>query len=403
MELYTGTPYWPVKNKLWDYFNPLKENLSVDVVIVGAGITGALVAHEMLRYGIDCCVVDKRTPGLGSSSASTALLQYEIDVPLCRMAEMMPEKDAVLAYRSCLEAIGDLEELLASTGVDGGFLRVPSVQYADSRRALHTIRREYEIRRKHALPVVYFDSDELKRKMRIDARGALVNTVSAQIDTYKAATGLLRHDIERSALRLYSHTEITGRRRQDDGYVLTTSEGYRIDCKRLVIASGFEAGEFLHGRPMELTTTFAIASEPVDPSRLWIGRSLIWQMRDPYLYIRTDGNRIIVGGEDVRTNDSERRRLLLPEKAAVLERKFRRLYPDIPFRREFAWAGTFSTTRDGLPLIGAAERDPHMLFALGYGGNGITFSRIAARILAKKVIGRVDAAAHVFRIDRPSL
>ena len=71
MELYTGTPYWPVKNKLWDYFNPLKENLSVDVVIVGAGITGALVAHEMLRYGIDCCVVDKRTPGLGSSSAST--------------------------------------------------------------------------------------------------------------------------------------------------------------------------------------------------------------------------------------------------------------------------------------------------------------------------------------------
>ncbi len=197
MELYTGTPYWPVKNKLWDYFNPLKENLSVDVVIVGAGITGALVAHEMLRYGIDCCVVDKRTPGLGSSSASTALLQYEIDVPLCRMAEMMPEKDAVLAYRSCLEAIGDLEELLASTGVDGGFLRVPSVQYADSRRALHTIRREYEIRRKHALPVVYFDSDELKRKMRIDARGALVNTVSAQIDTYKAATGLLRHDIAR--------------------------------------------------------------------------------------------------------------------------------------------------------------------------------------------------------------
>ncbi len=97
MELYTGTPYWPVKNKLWDYFNPLKENLSVDVVIVGAGITGALVAHEMLRYGIDCCVVDKRTPGLGSSSASTALLQYEIDVPLCRMAEMMPEKAAVLA------------------------------------------------------------------------------------------------------------------------------------------------------------------------------------------------------------------------------------------------------------------------------------------------------------------
>ena len=104
MDLYAGTPYWMVKNPLWSYCNPLREDIRTEAVVIGAGITGALVAHRLQRAGIDCCVVDKRTPGTGSSCASTALLQYEIDVPLCRMARMMPEQDAATAYRSCLRS-----------------------------------------------------------------------------------------------------------------------------------------------------------------------------------------------------------------------------------------------------------------------------------------------------------
>ncbi len=91
MDLHSGLPYWIVKNPLYDYFNPLENDDTVDVAIIGSGITGTLVAHELCNAGIECCMVDKRTPSTGSSSASTALLQYEIDEPLYKMARKVGE------------------------------------------------------------------------------------------------------------------------------------------------------------------------------------------------------------------------------------------------------------------------------------------------------------------------
>lgn len=403
MNLYSGTPYWMVKDALWNYSRPLCEDTHAQVVVIGGGITGALVAHELVGAGIDCCVVDKRTPGTGSSCASTALLQYEIDVPLCRMARLMPEQDAVAAYRACLEAIDDLERLFRETGVDAGFRRVPSLFYASDRAGVRLLREEYAMRRRHGLPTEYACRERVAEAVGIDVRAALMNDVSAQMDAYKAADGLLRHDLA-NGLRLFTHTEIVRWKRRAGGYELRTRTGRRIACEQVVVAAGFEAGPFLPKRLMQLTSTFAIASQPVEEGLLWPRRCLIWETREPYLYIRTDDNgRIIVGGEDVAADSALLRRLLLPQKARVLERKFRRLFPRIPFAAEMAWAGTFSSTRDGLPLIGAMRRDPHLSFALGYGGNGITFSVIAAQILSRTLRGETDPRAHIFSPERPSL
>ena len=66
----------------------------------------------------------------------------------------------------------------------------------------------------------------------------------------------------------------------------------------------------------------------------------------------------------------------------------------------FEWVGTFAETPDGLPYIGRDANYPGFLFALGYGGNGITFSVIAAEIIAAECRGRSGKDADVFRIDR---
>lgn len=403
MNLYSGTPYWMVKDAMWNDFRPLCEDTRAQVVVIGGGITGTLVAHELVRAGIDCCLVDGRTPATGSSCASTALLQYEIDVPLCRMARLMPEQDAVTAYRSCLEAIDELERLFRETGVEAGFRRVRASSTPAIGRGCGCCARS------PCDAMQTRSAGGVRRRERIaevagfDARAALVNDVSAQMDAYRAVAGLLKYDLARG-LRLFTHTEIVKWKRRGEGYELRTRTGRRIACGHVVVAAGFEAGRFLPKRLMQLTSTFAIASQPVPEELLWPRRSLIWETREPYLYIRTDDNgRIIVGGEDVAVDSPLLRRFLLPQKARVLERKFRRLFPRIPFTTEMSWAGTFSSTRDGLPLIGAFRRDPHMSFALGYGGNGITFSMIAARILSRALQGEADPRAHIFSPERPSL
>ena len=57
MDLHSGLPYWIVRNSLLDYFHPLEDDLSTDIVIVGSGITGALMAHELCRAGIELSLI----------------------------------------------------------------------------------------------------------------------------------------------------------------------------------------------------------------------------------------------------------------------------------------------------------------------------------------------------------
>ena len=68
--------------------------------------------------------------------------------------------------------------------------------------------------------------------------------------------------------------------------------------------------------------------------------------------------------------------------------------------RTVPWAGTFGETKDGLAYIGAHPRLPHAYFALGYGGNGITYSLIAAEIIRDDILGRKNPAAKIFAFGR---
>lgn len=177
MDLHSGLPYWMVKNPLFDYFHPLESDYSADVVIIGGGITGALAAHELCSSGIKCCLIDKRSVATGSSAASTALLQYEIDVPLCKMAEMIGLNHAVTAYHACLKSITDIEKVLQATGVDADFARYPSLFYASNREGGELLLREYQLRIDYDFPVEYLDTDDLFRVYGFMAPGALLNKI----------------------------------------------------------------------------------------------------------------------------------------------------------------------------------------------------------------------------------
>ena len=114
----------------------------------------------------------------------------------------------------------------------------------------------------------------------------------------------------------------------------------------------------------------------------------------------TEDNRMIVGGEDIPYQSEITRDRLLRKKMGRLEKAFAKLYPDIPFITDMAWCGTFSSTEDGLPYIGAWPGKNKMLFALGYGGNGITFSMIAAQVISNIISGKKDERQELFGFER---
>ena len=130
-------------------------------------------------------------------------------------------------------------------------------------------------------------------------------------------------------------------------------------------------------------------------------RCLIWESARPYFYARTTGDgRVVMGGADRPFAGAERRRRMLLRQTRRVEGQFRRLFPAIRFDVDWRWGGTFGDTRDGLPYIGTVRQFPNGYFALGYGGNGITFSWIAANLLLDRFLDRRNPDLEIFRFDR---
>lgn len=81
-----------------------------------------------------------------------------------------------------------------------------------------------------------------------------------------------------------------------------------------------------------------------------------------------------------------------------IAQKLKKLLPDIDPSLEFAWAGSFGNTSTGLPLIGPVAGSRRLFALMGYGGNGITFSRIAAEMVLAHLRGQTDADAALFAL-----
>ena len=79
----------------------------------------------------------------------------------------------------------------------------------------------------------------------------------------------------------------------------------------------------------------------------------------------------------------------------------RRLFPHLPLQPAFAWGGTFAETKDGLPWFGAHPQwGPRVLFAMAYGGNGITYSALGADLLRAVVERRRHPLRTLFSFAR---
>lgn len=159
--------------------------------------------------------------------------------------------------------------------------------------------------------------------------------------------------------------------------------------------------ETLGHRIVNLNSSFAFVSEPVDAFPGWWEKCLLWETARPYLYMRTTADgRVIVGGDDVVYRNPLRRDAAVGNKAAKLEKRFREMFPEIDMQPAYVWAGTFGETKDGLAYIDNIPECRHCFFTLGFGGNGITYSVVAAEIIGDAIHGRTHPDAHLFRFGR---
>lgn len=400
MDLKSGAPFWMLKNAQAAFHPPLHVDHRCDVLIVGAGITGALITRSLVEAGIGVCLVDRRQVAWGSTSASTALLQYEIDVELQALARKFGIGDAVLAYRSCEQAVKNVAALAKNLrGVDVRSMQslyFSSHWYHDRR-----VRREGELRKQHGFALDSLDNAALQARFGLDAGAGLLSTVAAEVDPVQLTRAILDM-AKRKGVEIFERTSVEEIVATSRSATVMLGNGKRIRCKHLIIAAGYESERFLTQRVARNRSSYAFVTDPIEGGAGCLERCLVWESARPYLYARsTADHRLLIGGEDDAIDIPLKRDASVSRKAETLQKKFSERFPRISLNVAFSWAGTFAETKDGLPFFGAHEQHgPRVHFAMAYGGNGITYSAIGAEIIRDRLLGKQHPCAELFSFAR---
>jgi glycine/D-amino acid oxidase-like deaminating enzyme len=177
--------------------------------------------------------------------------------------------------------------------------------------------------------------------------------------------------------------------------------GRQIEARSAILATGYVMPAIVHSTIQTVSSSWAIATTP-QPQNIWKDGALIWEDSKDYLYARaTPAGRIIIGGEDSeQIVEPDARDRIMPEKARALAQKLAALWPVADREIEFRWSGRFDTTSDGLPLIGPVPGANGLFAAYGYGGNGITFSFLAAQLIGDLIAGSSSQLLNDFALDR---
>lgn len=401
MDLKSNEPFWLVKNGLLATYPSLYTDATCDVLIVGGGITGSLIAHQCIQDGYSTILIDKREISHGSSSATTSMLQYEIDTPLCELIEMVEEKGAVASYKACSKAIDDLGRVTRQVNSKAGFKKKDSLYFAALKKDVDRLKKEFEARKKAGFEVQWMEADEILEKYDLhNTYGGILSKQGASVDAFMLVHEILTYN-RKKGLQVYDRVKLMEVKYEARQNKVSLNTGATITCKKIVYCVGYESATMIKEKFVDLISTYAIVSE-VEPSKCKkYNDILVWNTADPYIYLRTtDDDRLLIGGEDEEFRNPLKRDALIGKKEQRLLKSFEKYLPHIPFRTDFVWAGTFGETKDGLPYIGEHQDFKNSYFVLGFGGNGITFSVTGMEMVSKWLQGKKHLLTPYFAFGR---
>ncbi|HQX28105.1 MAG TPA: FAD-binding oxidoreductase [Alphaproteobacteria bacterium] len=397
-DLRSGQSVWMAYSRPKIPHENLKSDMRTDVLVIGAGITGALMAEELTDAGFSVIILDRRVPLTGSTLATTALLQSEIDEPLTKLSRQIGFDKAARAWRRSKLGLDSLAEKTQLLGISYDLRPELSLYTAGNVLDPDALKKEQDALRQIGFTSDFLDHKQLTKRYSINARVALLSSGNYSANPYKLAHGYLKiskergtkifapeeiSDIESSARRVYAHTK----------------SGFCASARYVVFTTGYEVPEQLKKQNYKIFSTWAMATKKDVADDI----PMLWEASDPYLYIRRakDG-RIICGGEDEEFSNEKKRDAMTSKKVKALQRKMKKLLPIIDNTPEYGWCGSFGVTPTGLPLIGPVPGLKNCFAVLAFGGNGIVNGRIGADIIRNYLTGKDDPDADIYNFKLPS-
>ena len=367
-------------------------------------MTGAMIAEAFTRAGVRVAVVEAARIGQGSTAASTALLLQEPDYDLTALSNRYGRRAAKRIWKLGEDAAGEFIDTIARLKIDCDLEKLGSLYYTLDKQQARELQRELTRRHSAGFKGRWLNAAMLRRATGIRGAGAILTSGNAQLNPLKACVGLIEAAARRDA-DVFERSTINRIRSVGDGVRLYSAKG-TLDAMQVVIATGYATRYFrpLAGR-FRMRRTYVLSTNRIGPRarrRIGLGPVMLWDTARPYHYVRWTGDhRLLLGGEDHPVKPGARRSRQFAEATRALREYFEELFPELgEVGVDSAWEGLFAMTPDGLPYIGTHRRYPRHAFALGYGGNGMTFAALSARILVEQWRGVSSPDHALFAFNR---
>jgi glycine/D-amino acid oxidase-like deaminating enzyme len=398
-----GRTIWLGRTKTRARYPILRGHHDTEIAIVGGGITGAMIAESFARAGTRVAVIEAARIGHGSTAANTALLLQEPDYDLRALSETYGATKARRIWELSRDAAGGFIDTIRRLKITCDLRELDSIYYTLDDERAKELQRELRRRHKAGLGGEWLSPGTLARVSGVHGAGAIRSRGNAQLNPLAACFGLIRAAARQGA-RIFERSNVNRIIQMDTGVRLYTRTG-TIDARQVVIATGYATRYFrpLAGR-FKMRHTYVLASKRMSwcqRRQIGIGDVMLWDTERPYHYVRWVGHQLVLGGADHPVKPGARHERQFAEATRDLRDYFEALFPALAdVGIDTAWEGLFAMTPDSLPYIGPHRRYPHHAFALGYGGNGMTFAALAARILVEQWQGTHSPDHDLFAFSR---
>ena len=370
-------------------FARLDRDLTVDVAVIGAGITGLTAASLIKKSGRTVAVIDRRRAGGVDSSQTTAHVTCVTDEDLTGLVKRFGRDHAWAVWDAGLAAIEQIDRIVRDEEIDCEWTWVNGYRHA---AVGHGREDERKLREEAALAAdLGFDARYLDAVPAFGVPGVEYGG-QAKFHPRKYLAALARL-VDGGGSGVFEHSESE---EVKDQPLSVRANGHTISCGHLVIATHTPlTGKTNIASALGLQTKLYLYTSYVVGGKLPQGRvpeASFWDDADPYHYLRVDAHRsfdyAIFGGGDHKTGQVDD----TDGCYAALAREARSLLPDLDITHR--WSGQVIETNDGLPFIG--ETSERQFVGTGYAGNGMTFGTLAGMMAHDFVAGRKNPWRELF-------
>ncbi|HEY0529271.1 MAG TPA: FAD-dependent oxidoreductase [Gemmatimonadaceae bacterium] len=370
-------------------FQPITQDLRVNVCVIGAGIAGMTTAYLLARAGRAVVLIDDGPIGGGETGRTTAHLTAALDDRYYAIAKMHGQDGARIAAESHMSAIHRIESIVSMEDIDCDFQRLDGYLFLGGDSKREELERELQATHKAGI-----NDTEIVERIPFDfwnSGVALRFPRQATFHPLKYLKGLARA-ILRDGGKIYTGVHAEKIEDGEPGKV-TTSEGFVISADNIIVCTNSPVNDWLiiHSKQAAYRTYVIGARVPKGA----VPYGLYWDTPDPYHYIRLhpgedssgrelDYDVLIVGGEDHKTGQADD----TEDRFRCLEEWTRERFPMIE-SIEYRWSGQVMEPVDYMAYIGKNPGgDERIYVATGDSGNGMTHGTIAGIILNELVQGR---------------